>query len=291
MYTPVNRGTYAPRDLGALRPPATTGAWRSVRRRQRRMYRAHPRPDPAVLNPGTLVAAVLVSPATVPSHLDATVQTEPPTPTHSSIAVQTSMRQHTSVATQTPTPLYTSTLAQTLPTTTFSNAPADDIWIDGPPHGPSSLWGILDDPLPPPPPIPPPPKGFIRMSIPVEWARRTNHQRPPAPRLEPACYSLAETTAQIIEVMSPEYPSVLHALVDYQHLPPFQRRALLELHRLLFPYGLDRVSFASRFTLLPMTPIFFYLQSWQSIMSMFVQDCSAPEDLNYNFSNGIFSRY
>ncbi|KAG8955129.1 hypothetical protein FRC04_009586 [Tulasnella sp. 424] len=291
MYGAASHSAYAPRDLGALRPQATVHAWRSVRRRQRRMYRIHSRPDPTAVGSGTLIATVSVSSARTPKYRDAAAQTDPQAPKHYSVSVQTSPDHSAPVATPTPTPSYASAATQTSPTSVASYVPADDLWVDGPPHDPSSHWGILDDPLPPPPPMPQPPKGFIRRPIPVEWADRTNHQRPPAPRLEPARYSLAETTAQVIEVMSSEYPSVLHALVDYQHLPPFQRRALLELHRLLFPYGLDRASFGSPFTLLPMIPIFFYLRSWQSIMSMYVQDCSVPEDLNYKFSNGVFSRY
>lgn len=287
MYNAAGRCTYAPRDLRALQPPATACAWRSVRRRQRRMHRAYPRLDPVTLDPGTLIATI----STTPSHRDATTQTDPPVPLHSSITVQTSDYQHASVATQTRSRSYASSAAQTSSPPVTPYAPADDIWVDGPPHDPSSLWGILDDPLPPPPPMPQPPQEFIRRAIPVEWAARTNQRRPPAPRLEPAHYSLAETTAQVIEMMSPHYPSVLHALVDYQHLPPFQRRALLELHRLLFPYGLDRISYGSCYTLLPMVSILFYIQSWQSTMSLFVQDSAVPEDFNYEFTDGVFRRF
>ncbi|KAG8903728.1 hypothetical protein FRC00_014532 [Tulasnella sp. 408] len=168
--------------------------------------------------------------------------------------------------------------------------PADDVWrvsLEQYGYG-SDSQSLLDPPLPPIPPLPRPPREYITYQIDEEWGHRINIQKPPAPPPPRASYSLAETTADVLSFVSRHYPSILHAQFDYYRLPPFQRRAILDLHRLLFPYGLSKWRSASPFGLLPMRFIMSYFYTWEEVMGRLVQDSGAEVD--YQFMGGVFYR-
>lgn len=169
--------------------------------------------------------------------------------------------------------------------------PSDDIWRSSPEQ---FFWShtdpctLLDPPLPPIPPLPRPPKEYVTYKVDDNWGHQVNLQKPPAAPPPRASYSLAETTADVLSFVSQHYPSILHAQYDYFRLPPFQRRAILDLHRLLYPYGLRKWRSASAFGLLPMRFIMSYIYTWEGVMSAVVQD--SGEELDYQFVQGVFIR-
>ncbi|KAG9045943.1 hypothetical protein FS837_005379 [Tulasnella sp. UAMH 9824] len=168
--------------------------------------------------------------------------------------------------------------------------PSDDVWRSSPEqygYG-SDPQSLLDPPLPPIPPLPRPPREYVTYHIDEEWGHRINVQKPPAPPPPRASYLLAETTADVLSFVSKHYPSILHAQFDYYRLPPFQRRAILDLHRLLFPYGLSKWRSAAPFGLLPMRFIMSYFYTWEEVMGRLVQDSGAEVD--YQLMGGVFYR-
>lgn len=308
------------RDFSALCPHIRPHPWRSVRRRQRRMHEFrrftalynYPSRDIAAINaedryegmshPVTrshsssclVDHALQTDSAPQLSYSTASTQTLPP-PLYTDVSTQTaSSPSRSSVEVQPSADTLSSHLTPVKDQDELYRAnpvPSDDIWRSSPSQyhwRDGDYLDLLDPPLPPIPPMPRPPREYVTFHVDENWGHQVNTRKPPAPPPPRASYSLAETTADVLSFVSKHYPSILHAQFDYFRLPPYQRRAILDLHRLLFPYGLRKWRSASLFGLLPLRLIRHYFDTWDEVMSQVAEDSGAEVD--YKIIGGVLVR-